>query len=170
MSIKIFYSPKIIGSGLGTNCAWHVNLLHESYPGPEQCSVARCWRKKFNWPDIRSTQCPTQWVLEALSSEVKRQEPKAYQSYPSRSKKKNSGAIPPVSHISSWHRAQLLKHRDNFTFYLLSRNIAGKSLGIYIFQVTTACVSCSLPDLIIRNHATCCSVCYSYISSFLPCT
>jgi hypothetical protein len=28
---------------------------------------------------------------------------------------KNGGAIPPLSHMSSWRDAYLIRHRDNFT-------------------------------------------------------
>jgi hypothetical protein len=30
---------------------------------------------------------------------------------------KNDGAKPPLCHSTSWHGAQLIKHRNNFTFY-----------------------------------------------------
>jgi hypothetical protein len=31
----------------------------------------------------------------------------------------NDGAIPPLLHMSSWHSASLIKHRENFTFYVI---------------------------------------------------
>jgi hypothetical protein len=35
---------------------------------------------------------------------------------PTSAKVKNGGAILPFPHMSSWHSAQLIKNRDNFTF------------------------------------------------------
>jgi hypothetical protein len=35
---------------------------------------------------------------------------------PSSGEVKNGGATPPFSNIPSWHSAQLIKDRDNFTF------------------------------------------------------
>jgi hypothetical protein len=32
----------------------------------------------------------------------------------------NGGAIPPLLHTSSWCAAELVKHRDNFTFTVLA--------------------------------------------------
>jgi hypothetical protein len=39
-----------------------------------------------------------------------------------------SAAIPPVPHTSSWRGVQL-KHRDNFTFYLLHNDHFGEREG-----------------------------------------
>jgi hypothetical protein len=38
-------------------------------------------------------------------------------SHPSSAEVKKGGAIPPLPHMSSWHNAYLIKHRDNFTSY-----------------------------------------------------
>jgi hypothetical protein len=37
-------------------------------------------------------------------------------SFPSSAKVKNDGAIPPIPHITSWHRVSLFILRDSFTF------------------------------------------------------
>jgi hypothetical protein len=38
---------------------------------------------------------------------------------------KNGGAMPLVSHLSLWRDTYLIKHKDNFTFYILySRNVS----------------------------------------------
>jgi hypothetical protein len=37
---------------------------------------------------------------------------------PSNVEVKNGGPIPPHSYMHSWHNAQLIKNRDNFTFYI----------------------------------------------------
>jgi hypothetical protein len=44
----------------------------------------------------------------------------AEHSPPSIAKVKNGGAIPPISRISSWHSAELIKIGNNFTFMLYS--------------------------------------------------
>jgi hypothetical protein len=49
------------------------------------------------------THPPLQWVLGALSLGVKQQGHEADNSPPSCAKVKKGGAIPPLSHISSWH-------------------------------------------------------------------
>jgi hypothetical protein len=33
---------------------------------------------------------------------------------------KSGGAIPPLSHVYSWHGAELIKHRDSFSFFTYS--------------------------------------------------
>jgi hypothetical protein len=51
---------------------------------------------------------------------VKRQRREADHLPPSRAEVKKGGPIPPHSHMSSWHSASLIKHRDNFTFFYLT--------------------------------------------------
>jgi hypothetical protein len=36
---------------------------------------------------------------------------------PSSADAKNDGSIPPLHHMSSWHSADLIQLRDNFTFF-----------------------------------------------------
>jgi hypothetical protein len=55
----------------------------------------------------------------ALSPRLKRPGREADHSPPSSAEVKNGGAIPPLPYMSSWHSAELIKHRDNFTFYRL---------------------------------------------------
>jgi hypothetical protein len=50
------------------------------------------------------TQHPVQWVPGALSPGVKRQGCEADHSPPSSAEAKKGGAIPPLPHMSSWHR------------------------------------------------------------------
>jgi hypothetical protein len=47
---------------------------------------------------------------------VKRLRREANHSPPSTAEVKNAGAIHPLYYVSSWHRAQIIKHRDNSTF------------------------------------------------------
>jgi hypothetical protein len=61
---------------------------------------------------------PIEWVPEALSQGVKRPGREANHTSPFSSELKNIGGIHPLPHTSSWHSAQLIKHRDNFTFCL----------------------------------------------------
>jgi hypothetical protein len=53
-------------------------------------------------PALGPTQPPIQWVLEALSPEVKRPGHEADYLPPSSAEVKNGGAIPPPPHTSSW--------------------------------------------------------------------
>jgi hypothetical protein len=62
-------------------------------------------------------QPPIQWVPGILPPWVKRQGREGDRSSPSSAKVKNGGVIPPLPHMSSWHNVELIKHRDNFTFY-----------------------------------------------------
>jgi hypothetical protein len=87
------------------------------------------WPRFYSWqckiflfstasrPILGSTQSPIQRVLGALSLGVKQQGHDAGHSPPSSVEVKKGGAIPPLPHMSSWHSALLIKHRDNF--YLL---------------------------------------------------
>jgi hypothetical protein len=51
------------------------------------------------------TKPPIQWVLVALSQEVKWQGCKAYHSPSSSAEIRKDGAVPPLPHMSSWHGA-----------------------------------------------------------------
>jgi hypothetical protein len=53
----------------------------------------------------------------------------AYQPPPSGAEVKNSGAISPLLHISSWHGAELIKQRTTLPF--LSYNILCDVLNLY---------------------------------------
>jgi hypothetical protein len=66
-------------------------------------------------PILRPTQPPIQWVTGALTPGVKRQEGEHHHLPFSSAEVKKCGAIPPLSHMPSWHNAYLIKHRDNFT-------------------------------------------------------
>jgi hypothetical protein len=54
----------------------------------------------------------------ALSPGIKRPWRKADHSPPASAEVKNSEAIPPFAHNSSWRVTYLLKHGDSFTFTL----------------------------------------------------
>jgi hypothetical protein len=51
-----------------------------------------------------------------FSPKVKQPGREADHQPPSNVEIKNGGAIPPLPNTSSWRGAQLIKHRDNFTF------------------------------------------------------
>jgi hypothetical protein len=67
--------------------------------------------------DLGPTQPPIQWVLGALSPGLKSLAREADYSPPSNAEVKNGGAIPPLSHISSWLSAKLIMHNVKFTFF-----------------------------------------------------
>jgi hypothetical protein len=68
-------------------------------------------------PTVGPIQPPLQWIPEVLSpGEVKRQAREYDDSLQSSAEVKKSVAVPPLSHMSTWHRAYLIKHRDNITF------------------------------------------------------
>jgi hypothetical protein len=67
-------------------------------------------------PVLGSTQPPIQWVPGVLSPRVKQQGHEADHSPLSSAEVRNGGAIPPLTCMSSWRSAYLLRHRDNFTF------------------------------------------------------
>jgi hypothetical protein len=52
-------------------------------------------------PNMGPTQPPIEWVPGVLSPDVKRQGREADYSPPSSAEIKNSGTVPPISHISS---------------------------------------------------------------------
>jgi hypothetical protein len=56
-------------------------------------------------PTLRSNQPPIQWVPRAVSPGVKPLGCEVYYSPPSSAKVKNGGAMPPLSHTSSWRGA-----------------------------------------------------------------
>jgi hypothetical protein len=69
---------------------------------------------------------------------------------PSSAKVKKIGAIPPLPHMSSWRSAYLIKHRDNFTFYLLLRlseyNIEVHERKVNVFVVIPESLFRYLPE------------------------
>jgi hypothetical protein len=65
--------------------------------------------------DSRSTQPPIKSVADSLSRLVER---RGYEADQSSGEVEIGGAIPPLPHVSSWHRALIMKHREDFTFYL----------------------------------------------------
>jgi hypothetical protein len=60
---------------------------------------------------MRPTQPPTLWLPGK-----NRQGPEADHSLSSNAEVNRSGAIPPLSHMSSWNSTYVIKHRDKFTF------------------------------------------------------
>jgi hypothetical protein len=52
-------------------------------------------------------------IMEGTARGVKRPECEADYSSPSSAEVKNSGAVPPLLHMSSWHSALLIKYRNN---------------------------------------------------------
>jgi hypothetical protein len=66
---------------------------------------------------LSCTQPPIQCIPAAFSLGVKWPGHEADHSPPSNAKVKNDGAIPPFPHMSSWHSAQLIKHRGLFRKY-----------------------------------------------------
>jgi hypothetical protein len=66
-------------------------------------------------PALGPIQPSIQCALRALSPVVKRSLREADHSPPCMTEIKNDGAIPPLFHKSSWHIANLIKYRDNFT-------------------------------------------------------
>jgi hypothetical protein len=61
-------------------------------------------------------QPPVQRIMGTLSSGVKWPAHEVDHSSPSSAEVKNDGAIPLLPCMSSWHGAQLIKHKDSFTF------------------------------------------------------
>jgi hypothetical protein len=59
-----------------------------------------------------------QWVPEVHSSEAKQRGREADYLPPSNAEIKAGVIISPLLHVSSWHVAYLIKHRNNFTFFL----------------------------------------------------
>jgi hypothetical protein len=78
------------------------------------------WQKIFLYSSasrsaLRATQPRIQCVTGALSPGVKRSGSEADHPTPSSVEIKNSGAIPPFFHTSSWPSANVITHKDNFT-------------------------------------------------------
>jgi hypothetical protein len=61
---------------------------------------------------------------------VKRPGREADYSLPSTAEIKNGGAVPPLSHASSWLDAYLIKHKDNFAFFYLQCLLKEFSIGL----------------------------------------
>jgi hypothetical protein len=66
------------------------------------------------------TQPLIQWVLGAILPGAKRQGREADPSPSSSAEVMNGGAIPTLLNMYSWHNAQLIKHKSNFTFHRCS--------------------------------------------------
>jgi hypothetical protein len=70
-------------------------------------------------PALVPIQAPTQWIPgDGPSPGLKRPGREADHLPAPSAEVKNGGAVPPVLHISSWHSAKLINHRDNFAFLL----------------------------------------------------
>jgi hypothetical protein len=67
----------------------------------------------FFFTVLGPTQPSVKWVPG-----IKRSERDADHSPPSSAEVEKVGAIPPLPHMSSWHCASVIKHRDNFTIPL----------------------------------------------------
>jgi hypothetical protein len=61
---------------------------------------------------LRPTQPPSHWVPG-----VKQPGCEAGYSPATNAEVNNDGVTHPLPHTPSWHNAQLVKHRDNFTFH-----------------------------------------------------
>jgi hypothetical protein len=79
-------------------------------------------------------------------SGVKRKGREADPSPPSSAELKKSGAIPQLSHMSSWHNAELIKHRDNFKIFPSRTDLV---IGTLLNKVTKI-----LADILITQKAT----------------
>jgi hypothetical protein len=76
---------------------------------------------------LGATPPPIQWVPGALSPEIMWQRREADQSPPFSVESKKGGAVTPLPRMSSWHNAQLINHRDSFTF---TRDRNNRSIGV----------------------------------------
>jgi hypothetical protein len=63
-------------------------------------------------------------VSLVLSQEANWPERKADHSSPYNAEVKKSGAILPFPHTTSWHTAEVIKHRDIFIFFRSTKDIA----------------------------------------------
>jgi hypothetical protein len=80
---------------------------------------ARDWipdKGKGSRPTMGPIQPPIQWVVESLSSAVKRQGRKTDHSSPTSVVVGNCGAIPLLPHASSCSSAKLIKYLSNYYF------------------------------------------------------
>jgi hypothetical protein len=59
---------------------------------------------------------PASYLMGIGSSFPGSKAAEASSSYPSSAKVKNGGGIPSFRHTSSWHSAELFRHKENFTF------------------------------------------------------
>jgi hypothetical protein len=77
---------------------------------------------------------------------LKRPGREAYHSSPSSTEVKNGGAIPLLSHMSSWRSVQLIKHRVNFIsvllllYYRLAQNIILRPVDTFLDLDCVRCV------------------------------
>jgi hypothetical protein len=70
-------------------------------------------------PVLGPIQPPIQRLPGDFPLGAKQLECEANHILPSSAKVKNGGAVPPLLHMSSWHSAKFIKHRDNCTFLYL---------------------------------------------------
>jgi hypothetical protein len=80
--------------------------------------------RRLDRPALGSIQPPIPWVPGALSPGCNGRGVKLTTHLQLVPRSRKRGSIHPPPHASSWHSAQLVKHRNNFTFYL--RVITGK--------------------------------------------
>jgi hypothetical protein len=74
-------------------------------------------------PALGSTHPPSQWIPGVLSPEIKRSGREADHPPPTSAEVKKMWLYTSTPHTSSWRSAELVKHRENFTFYLTVRQI-----------------------------------------------
>jgi hypothetical protein len=100
---------------------------------------------------VGPTQPPVQWVVGALSSEVKRLGREADHSPRSSAKAKNGGATPPLPHTYLWRGAYLIKPRDNLIFFNLFTVFTPN-------DTTTSSITCTeyMPTKRSQTLARCC--------------
>jgi hypothetical protein len=81
-------------------------------------------------PALGHTQPFVQWVLGFLSLGVKQPGCEADHLPPSSAEDENGVDLLPVPHMSSWHIAYLIKHKDIFTFWIITLIFNLHCLGI----------------------------------------
>jgi hypothetical protein len=77
-------------------------------------AMARFFFSAASRPTLRPTH-PLQWLQRLISLGVKWPGHETDHSPPTTAEEKNGRAIPPLPHMSSWHSAYLIKHRNNCT-------------------------------------------------------
>jgi hypothetical protein len=94
----------------------YLSIIRGRYNGfdSRQCKIFLFSTKSRS--TLGPTQPPIQKVPGALSPRVKWQRREAEHSTPFSVEVKKSGGIPPLPPMASWHNAQLIKHKDIFTF------------------------------------------------------